>query len=133
MNDVVPAALNALDWSLLRSFAAVMRHGTLSAAAAETGQSQPTLGRHVRELEAVVGEPLFERRGNLIIPTERASALYGRVSAMEEAAQGVSRLLAGTDQRERGTVRLSVPEALGVHVAPPVLGPIPARSSTDRY
>ncbi len=106
---------------MLRSIAAVMRHGTLSAAATETGQSQPTLGRHVRDLEAVVGERLFERRGNQIIPTERASALYGRVAAMEEAAQGVSRLLAGTDMRERGTVRLSVPEALGVHIVPPIL------------
>jgi hypothetical protein len=46
-----------LDWALLRSFVAVMRHGTLSAAAASIGQTQPTIGRHIRSLEAAIGEP----------------------------------------------------------------------------
>ena len=49
------------DWSLWRSFGAVVEHGSLSAAARALGLSQPTLGRHVEALEATLGMSLFER------------------------------------------------------------------------
>ena len=39
------------DWSLWRSFAAVVTGGSLSAAARALSLSQPTLGRHVEALE----------------------------------------------------------------------------------
>ena len=35
------------DWSLWRSFGAVVEAGSLSAAARKLGLSQPTLGRHI--------------------------------------------------------------------------------------
>jgi DNA-binding transcriptional LysR family regulator len=110
-----------LDWSLLRSFAAVMRLGTLSAAAQAIGQTQPTVGRHIRTLEAEIGEPLFERRGSLLTPTARAAALYERASAMEEAAFAVARDIAGGRETLTGTVRLSVPEVFGSHAIPAML------------
>jgi DNA-binding transcriptional LysR family regulator len=106
------------DWSLLRSFASVMRLGTLSAAAHALGQSQPTIGRHIRELETVTGEPLFARRGNLLTPTPRAAELFERVAPMEDAGFAVARLIAGTRDAEAGTVRISVPEVFGVHIVP---------------
>ncbi len=114
-----------LDWALLRSFVAVMRHGTLSAAAASIGQTQPTLGRHIRTLEQVIGEALFLRRGNALTPTDRALALFERAAAMEEAAFAVERDVAGarqeTSETVTGTVRLSVPEVFGNHLLPPIL------------
>ena len=114
-----------LDWALLRSFVAVMRHGTLSAAAHAIGQTQPTIGRHIRTLEAVLGEPLFLRRSNALTPTDRALALFVRASAMEEAAFAVERDIAGARQSEAGavsgTVRLSVPEVFGSHLLPEIL------------
>ncbi|MBM3380348.1 MAG: LysR family transcriptional regulator, partial [Betaproteobacteria bacterium] len=54
------AALN--DWNLLRTFVAVYEVGTLTQAARLLGATQPSLGRHVRELERVLGEALFVRR-----------------------------------------------------------------------
>ncbi|MGL4406420.1 MAG: LysR family transcriptional regulator, partial [Notoacmeibacter sp.] len=113
----------SLDWALLRSFVAVMRNGSLSAAAIIIGQTQPTIGRHIRSLEDAVGEPLFLRRGNSLTPTDRALALYERAGAMEEAAFAVEREIAGgRDKRTvEGTVRLSVPEVLGSFLIPPIL------------
>ena len=113
----------ALDWALLRSFVAVMRHGTLSAAAAAIGQTQPTIGRHIRSLEAAIGEALFARRSNALTPTDRALALFERASVMEEAAFAVERDVAGGRDTGAiaGTVRLSVPEVFGSHLLPPVL------------
>ena len=46
------------DWSLWRSFAAVIANGSLSAAARALKLSQPTLGRHIEALEASLGLPL---------------------------------------------------------------------------
>jgi DNA-binding transcriptional LysR family regulator len=116
-----------LDWALLRSFVAVMRHGTLSAAVIAIGQTQPTIGRHIRSLEEAIGEPLFLRRSNSLTPTDRALALYERASAMEEAAFAVERdIVGGRDKgviagQITGTVRLSVPEIFGSHLLPPML------------
>jgi DNA-binding transcriptional LysR family regulator len=123
MKHAEPAQTSTLDWALLRSFVAVMRHGTLSAAATAIGQTQPTIGRHIRALEQVIGEPLFLRRGNLLTPGDRALALYERASAMETAAFAVERDLAGRSGAGpiSGTVRISVPEVFGTHILPPVL------------
>ncbi|HRK68775.1 MAG TPA: LysR family transcriptional regulator, partial [Hyphomonas sp.] len=38
-------SLTQIDWVLLQSFAAVGEHGSLSAAARATGNSQPTMSR----------------------------------------------------------------------------------------
>jgi DNA-binding transcriptional LysR family regulator len=110
-----------VDWTLLRSFAAVMREGTLSAAAAATGQTQPTVGRHIRALEELLGEPLFERRGSAIMPVARASALYEHAARMEEAAFAIERMVAGADDAVSGKVRISVPEVFGTLVMPSIL------------
>ena len=49
------------DWNLVRSFLAALDHGSLLGAARALGASQPTLGRHIAELEAQLGTVLFER------------------------------------------------------------------------
>ncbi len=43
------------DWTLVRSFLAALEHGSLLAGARALGLSQPTLGRHIAELEAQLG------------------------------------------------------------------------------
>ncbi len=121
----------SVDWALLRSFVAVMRHGTLSSAAAAIGQTQPTIGRHIRSLEEAIGEPLIVRRSNSLTPTDRALALFERASIMEEAAFAVERDVAGSRQgalaKISGTVRLSVPEVFGSHLLPAILASFQAQ------
>ena len=55
----IPAAPPPFDWTLVRSFLAVIERGSLQGAARALGSSQPTLGRHVAELERQLGVPLF--------------------------------------------------------------------------
>jgi DNA-binding transcriptional LysR family regulator len=121
MTVVLHDSRSGLDWGLLQSFVAVMRAGSFSAAAEATGLTQPTIGRHIRALEAHVGETLFERRGNIITPSARAAALFEHAEAMETGVLAIERQLAGAQDTVEGTVRISVPELLGSHVVPDII------------
>ena len=53
----------SFNWSLIPSFLAALEQGSLTGAARQTGISQPTLGRHIAELEQQLNVVLFERTG----------------------------------------------------------------------
>ncbi len=66
------------DWNQLRSFIAIYETGTLTEAATRLKTTQPTMGRHLRELEASMKEPLFVRLPGRLKPTTRKAARQGR-------------------------------------------------------
>lgn len=70
-----------LDLGWLRIFAAVGRHGSLSAAAAELGLSQPAVSYQVRRIEEQVGLPLFQRHSGGSKPTAAGHLLLAAVQA----------------------------------------------------
>lgn len=74
------------DFEWFRSFVAIYRYGSVSAAAASRYMTQPALSQHLAALEAEVGEPLFRRTPRRMVPTERAKLLYAQI------AQAVDRL-----------------------------------------
>ena len=76
----------AFDWALVRSFLAVLDAGSLMGAARKLGAQQPTLSRHVAELEAQLGAPLFERTGRGVMPTAAALAIADAARQMEDGA-----------------------------------------------
>lgn len=82
-----PAGPQLNDWNLLRSFIAVYEAGTLTEAARRLATTQPSVGRHLRELERALGEALFVRQPGRLKPTERGHALHGAVSAMKASAR----------------------------------------------
>lgn len=114
------------DWTLLRSFLAVLRRGSLSGAARATGLTQPTLGRHIDDLEAALGVALFTRSPGGLLPTEAARSLVPHAEAMESAFDALVRAAsAGGDAAQpRGTVRISASEIMGTLVLPPLLAPL---------
>jgi DNA-binding transcriptional LysR family regulator len=114
------------DWSLLRSFLAVMRRGSLSAAARATGLTQPTVGRHIDELENGLGVALFTRSQSGLLPTEAASSLVPHAEAMEAAFAALVRTArtGGDATQPRGIVRISASEIVGTFVLPPILADV---------
>src|SRR4051812_41059016 len=71
-----------LDPAHLRSSLAIVRFGGSPRAAEALHLPQPAVSRHIRRLEAQLGEPLFERRGRGVELTpygERAAAELGAV------------------------------------------------------
>lgn len=113
--------MNRLDWNLLKSFVAVAETGSLSAAARLLGASQPTIGRHVAELEGALDLVLFQRGRRGYALTDDGVKLLADARAMRESADTIQRLAAGQSQRLEGTVRITASEVIGSLVLPAIV------------
>ena len=109
------------DWSLIRSFLAALDAGSLLGAARKLSASQPTLGRHIGELESQLGLTLFERTGRGLIPTANALQLEIAARAMEAGALQLSRSVSGAQLRATGTVRITASQTVACYLMPPIL------------
>jgi len=108
-------------WDLFRSFLAVLREGSLSAAARSLGMTQPSLGRHIRELESALGVDLFSRVPHGLLPSDAALELLPHTEAMASAAASVRRAASASRDTLQGVVRITASEVIGVEVLPPML------------
>ncbi|MBA4108375.1 MAG: LysR family transcriptional regulator [Leptothrix sp. (in: Bacteria)] len=110
-----------IDWSLYRSFLAVMREGSLSAAARVLGMTQPSIGRHMDALEQALGVTLFIRAQAGLSPTPVATELLEAVETMAAAVQQAARVASGGKEEECGTVRITASQIMGGEVLPALL------------
>jgi len=108
-------------WELYRSFLAVMREGSLSAAARTLGMTQPSLGRHMRELESTLGVVLFARSPQGLTPTDLAHELVAHAQAMAAASAAMRRAASAGREEVSGAVRVSASEIMGAEVLPAML------------
>jgi DNA-binding transcriptional LysR family regulator len=108
MNPSVPliAWAVAMDPALLRTFLAVARAGSVSAAAAGLHRSQPAVSAQVRKLEQAVGEPLFVRGARGVRLTELGERLQPHAEALERVLVGVAALV--EEARALGVGRLGI-------------------------
>ncbi|MEY3211999.1 MAG: hypothetical protein RIT28_2480 [Pseudomonadota bacterium] len=74
-----------MDWSLLCTFEAVARLGSVTAAAKALGVSQSTVSRHLDRLEAEARSPLVTRERPVRL-TERGARLLASMGPMVEGA-----------------------------------------------
>ncbi len=114
-------AQNTFDWTLVRSFLAVLDAGSLMGAARQLGAQQPTLSRHVTELEAQLGAPLFERTGRGVVPTALALAIADAARQMAASADTLARTLTRSRDATTGTVRITTSEVAASYLLPAVL------------
>jgi DNA-binding transcriptional LysR family regulator len=112
------------DWSLWRSFAAVMQHGSLSAAARALRSSQPTIGRHIELLETQLGLALFERSLSGLRPNETALKLYDPIASARAAIAEASLMAEGAQGIAGGTVRITASAMISNYVLPGILVPL---------
>lgn len=109
-------------WDLYRSFLAVLRLGSLSAAARSLGLTQPTIGRHIASLQrALGGRALFTRSQLGLLPTDAAHKLRPHAEDMAAAAAAFVRTGSANVEEMGGVVRLATAEVLGVEVLPGIL------------
>jgi DNA-binding transcriptional LysR family regulator len=112
------------DWNLLRSFIAIYETGTLTEAAQRLGTTQPSMGRHLRELEAHLNETLFVRLPGRLKPNARAQALFEAVLPMRLAVREAENVFKDGEVAAAGVVRVAVSEVYAYHVIPAILTPL---------
>jgi DNA-binding transcriptional LysR family regulator len=102
------------DLNLLRTFLAVYRSGSFTAAAPSLGLSQPTVTAQIRTLEQQTGRDLFTRLPRGVEPTPYAHELAGQIAAPLDALAGL-----GDSGNVAAPVHLAGPsELLCVRVLP---------------
>lgn len=109
----------------LRALEAAVRRESYTLAAEELALTQSAVSHQMRELEAMLGEKLFQRAGRRMVPTQRARAMATRIreglqmleSAVEDAPQ----------RRSPGTLHLSALPSFAAKWLVPRLGDFHAR------
>jgi DNA-binding transcriptional LysR family regulator len=108
-----------LDPLLLRSFLAVARAGSFSAAARGLGLGQPAISQHVRRLEQHLGRRLFARDTHSVRPTPEGEAMIAFAEGILAAGERAERYFAGV--RLRGRLRFGTSEDFVFSRLPDVL------------
>lgn len=83
--------MQSADANLLLALDALLHEGSVTAAARKMNVTAPAMSHTLARLRATLGDPLFVRSGNRLVPTPRAVALRDRVA---RAASDVAALLA---------------------------------------
>lgn len=116
-----------LDWRLVQLFLALCDSGSMGRATARMGISQPTLSRRLAELEAALGQALFERTARGLVLTPAGRALQVPAQRMRDQA-ALFALAAGHHERTlAGTVRITASEAVSNFVLLPILRELRAK------
>ena len=111
-----------MDWEDLRHFLAVARTGSVSGASKLIRASPSTVMKRVKDLEASLGENLFDRSRDGYRLTAFGKAILERAEYAEAGAMAVWRL---ADARQPSTdepVRVTTTDFLALHWVAPLLG-----------
>ncbi len=126
-------SLDSSDWENQRAFLAVLRSGSLSAAARELGVAQPTVRRRLEALEQSLGFALFTRSPSGLTATREARELGQHAEAMAAAAAAFTRASALDTAAIAGTVRITASEIVGAEVLPAMLKALRERHAELRF
>lgn len=103
---------------------AVLRGGSLAAAASEMNLTASAVSMQMKQVEAWLGQPLFDRSGHAIRPTPLAHEV---ADAMRQGLQHVQSLRRRTAVAIEGVVRLGVMESMMPSLLPGTLTELRAR------
>jgi DNA-binding transcriptional LysR family regulator len=116
-----------MDWNNVRLFLAVVREGSMRAAARKLGLSQPTVARHLTAFEATFGGPtLFDRLPEGLHVNAAGEQMIPAAESVEQAMLTLERRRAATSPALSGTVRVSTGECAAGFLARCLSGPTTA-------
>ena len=103
-----------MDWDDLRIFLAVARAGTVSEAARQLGLDHSTVSRRLANLEGRLAIRLFDRAGRRLAINAAGERLMRTAERLESTLLSDLAVLEAMQGSRVGTVRIGVPEGLGV-------------------
>lgn len=92
--------LDQLSYKQLKTFLSVYKHGQGNLAAAELGLTSSMVSRTVGTLREVFCDPLFIRKPNGLVPTEKANEIVGLALNLVEQYQLLERQYSVFDPRD---------------------------------
>ena len=116
--------------SQLRAFHLVAESGSFSAAARDSGLSQPNLSGQVTALEKAYGVRLFDRRGRQVVPTDTGRQLQGITARLFAAQDEAQALLACEQTLTRGHLRIAADSA---HHVVPIMAALKKRAASVTF
>lgn len=102
-------------------FRAIMRGGTLTAAGASLGISQPAVSKLLAQLEDRLGCALFERIGGRLSPTQEARLLFPEVDRVFRQIEALGALARDIGASRIGLLRIGVSLPLAASLLPRAL------------
>ena len=100
-----------MDIRTMQYYLAVVREGTISAAAEALHVAQPSLSRQMKELEEELGTPLFERGNRKITLTDEGIVLRRRAEEMVHLMQLTEEEISQVKNRLTGSIRIGAGES----------------------
>jgi molybdate transport repressor ModE-like protein len=116
-----PGIVDALDPQRLRLLVELRRRGSISAAAEACRMGQPSATKHLKTLEAAVGEKLVERNGRASRLTEAGEVVAVHAQRVLDTLDGMQEELRALRGAERGTLTLAASTTPGSYVLPSIL------------
>ena len=104
-----------MDLRTMQYYLAVVREGTISAAAEALHVAQPSLSRQMKELEQELGATLFERGNRRITLTEEGMVLRKRAEEMVRLMQLTEEEISQMKNNISGSVRIGAGESYSFH------------------
>jgi molybdate transport repressor ModE-like protein len=113
--------VDALDPQRLRLLVELRRRGSISAAAEACRMGQPSATKHLKTLEAAVGEKLVRRNGRASALTEAGEIVALHAQRVLDTLDGMQDELRALRGAERGTLTLGASTTPGSYVLPLIL------------
>ena len=101
-----------MDWDDFKFFSAVVRNGTVRAAAKALSVHPSTVTRRLEHLETRLGVKLFNRRGQSLALTAAGASAAAGLERIERDLAGIEHLLQRSEGGLAGPVRAAVPSFL---------------------
>lgn len=115
-------SINRIDLNLFAVFDAIVREGSISAAARRLNLSQPAVSHALARLRSQLDDPLFVRRGRQMVATPRAQQL---ISPVRDALSTLGRCLTSAPAFEPALARrsfvLGLRDGLEACLLPPLI------------
>jgi DNA-binding transcriptional LysR family regulator len=98
---------------LMQTLVRIVEAGSLSAAAAQLGTTQPTVSRRLQTLERMLGAKLLQRSTHAMQLTEEGQRCFAHAKELLQNWDAFEADLRGSTDVPEGTLRVVVPHAMG--------------------
>jgi DNA-binding transcriptional LysR family regulator len=99
--------------ALMQTFVRIVEAGSLSAAAAQLGTTQPTVSRRLQLLERSLGVRLLQRSTHAMKLSEEGERCFDRAKELLASWAAFDAELRGATEEPEGAMRIVVPHAFG--------------------